>query len=99
MRPRLGDGWIPDTNTNFEILNYDNFTEVYYQFNCAINLINFFTFDNIMIGFIEYEYDNLDRLIKEKWYKGEKNLVRDFSCFYEWKFSKYIYKDLLWYAQ
>ena len=30
-----------------------------------------------------YEYDDLDRLIDEKWYKGERLLIREFNCFYE----------------
>ena len=41
-----------------------------------------FTFNSIEIGSIEYKYDALDRLISEKWYKGERLLIREFNCFY-----------------
>jgi len=69
--------------SNFQTLNYDNFTEVYYQLNNKINYIDFSTFNGVKIGSIHYEYDNLDRLIDEKWYKGERFLLREFNCFYE----------------
>ena len=69
-------------DSSFQPLNYDNFTEVYYELNNQISHIVFFTFNSIEIGSIEYEYDILDRLINEKWYKGERLLIREFNCFY-----------------
>ena len=70
--------------SDFQTLNYDNFTEVYYQLNNKINYIDFFTFNGVKIGSIYYKYDDLDRLIDEKWYKGERLLIREFNCFYEY---------------
>lgn len=70
-------------DSSFETLNYDNFTEVYYQLNDKISYIDFFTFDGVKIGSIEYKYDYLNRLIDEKWYQGERLLVREFNCFYK----------------
>ena len=69
-------------DSSFQPLNYDNFTEVYYKLNDQISYIVFFTFNGIEIGSIEYEYDVLDRLINETWYKGEQFLIREFNCFY-----------------
>ena len=70
-------------DSSFYTLNYDNFTEVYYKLNNKINLIDFFTFNGIKIGSIEYEYDIHGRLINEKWYKGERVIIREFNCFYK----------------
>jgi len=70
-------------DSNFQTLNYDNFTEIHYQLNGKINYIDFFTFNGVKIGAIEYEYDSYDRLIHEKWYKGERVIAREFNCFYE----------------
>ena len=70
-------------NSSFQTLNYDNFTEVYYQLNNKISHIVFFTFNSVKIGSIEYKYDTSDRLIDERWYKGERLLIREFNCFYE----------------
>ena len=67
---------------SFQTLNYDNFTEIYYELNNQISHIVFFTFNSVEIGSIEYEYDALDRLITEKWYQGERLIVREFNCFY-----------------
>ena len=69
-------------DSSFQPLNYDNFTEVYYELNNQISHILFFTFDSIPIGSIEYEYDVLNRLINERWYRGERLLIREFNCFY-----------------
>ena len=69
-------------DVSFQPLNYDNFTEIYYELNNQISHIVFFTFSSIEIGSIEYKYDTLDRLISEKWYKGERLLIREFNCFY-----------------
>ena len=69
-------------DSSFQPLNYDNFTEVYYGLNNQISYLGFFTFNSVQIGSIEYEYDRLDRLINEKWYKGEELLIREFGCFY-----------------
>jgi len=69
-------------DSSFQPLNYDNFTEVYYGLNNQISYLGFFTFNSVQIGSIEYEYDYLDRLINEKWYKGEELLIREFDCFY-----------------
>ena len=70
-------------DSDFQTLNYDNFTEVHFQLNNNINYIDFFTFNGVKIGSIHYEYDDWDRLIDEKWYKGDRLLVREFNCFYE----------------
>ena len=70
-------------DAGFQPLNYDNFTEIYYELNSQISYLTFFTFNGIEIGSIEYEYDSLNRLISEKWYKGERLLVREFNCFYK----------------
>lgn len=69
-------------DTSFQPSNYDNFTEVYYELNNQISRIVFFTFNGVEIGSIEYEYDISDRLIHEKWYKGDRLLIREFICFY-----------------
>ena len=70
-------------DSGFQPLNYDNFTEIYYELNSQISYLTFFTFNGIEIGSIEYEYDSLNRLISERWYKGERLLVREFNCFYK----------------
>ena len=70
-------------DAGFQPLNYDNFTEIYYELNSQISYLTFFTFNGIEIGSIEYEYDSLNRLISERWYKGERLLVREFNCFYK----------------
>ena len=70
-------------DSSFHTLNYDNFTEVHYELNNKINYIDFFTFNGIKIGSIEYEYDTYDRLVYEKWYKGERVIIREFNCFYK----------------
>ena len=69
-------------DASFQTLNYDNFTEIYYELNNQISHIVFFTFNSVEIGSIEYEYDVLDRLITETWYQGERLIVREFNCFY-----------------
>ena len=69
-------------DSSFQPLNYDNFTEVFYGLNNQISHILFFTFNSVEIGSIKYIYDALNRLSQENWYKGERLLIREFSCFY-----------------
>ena len=92
--------------SSFQPLNYDNFTEIYYKLNAEISDIVFFTFDGIEIGSIEYDYDALDRLVNERWYKGERFLIREFNCFYtpgegdyriieKNKFGEIVFQDIV----
>ena len=73
---------------NFNMANYNHYTEVFYSKHQDIEKLNFYTLNNKLLGSIIYTYDSNKRLVDEVWL-DHRIMLRHFTCSYELGKGKY----------